>query len=173
MTLSLVACHNSPSSETTDNQAESLEATETTKPNEWQNNVVKQPLPTNLTLGSSYLSIYPTIYDFAQHKKRNLTAVINLRNLNGQDNVYLTKADYYDNQGKLIRSYLTQPIVIHSKETLEIMIDQTNQENRSGSSFIFDWQIQPNSHPPLFEALMTSTLSQQGISFTTQGIRIK
>ena len=57
-------------------------------------------------------------------------------------------------------------------ETVEIVIDQDDNEGGTGANFIFDWKIKPDTNEPLFEAVMISTYGQQGLSFTTTGIRL-
>ena len=53
-----------------------------------------------------------------------------------------------------------------------IYIDELDIEGGTGANFLFDWKIKPTSNEPLFEGVMISTSGQQGLSFTTQGIRI-
>jgi len=58
-------------------------------------------------------------------------------------------------------------------ETVEIVIDEKDQEGGTGANFLFDWSIKPNSHEPYFEGVMISTSGQQGLSFTTEGKRVE
>lgn len=58
-------------------------------------------------------------------------------------------------------------------ETIEIVIDEKDNEGGSGANFIFNWRANAQLTEPLFESVMISTYGQQGISFLTQGIRIK
>ncbi|MEX0363512.1 MAG: DUF3124 domain-containing protein, partial [Allomuricauda sp.] len=43
----------------------------------------------------------------------------------------------------------------------------------TGSNFIFEWKIPRNCPEPLIEGIMSSTMGQQGLSFTTQAKRIE
>ena len=52
------------------------------------------------------------------------------------------------------------------------MIDEIDREGGTGANFIFEWAIKRKSNEPIFESVMISTSGQQGLSFTTQGIRI-
>ena len=141
-------------------------------PINWENRAVKKSLPDSLVSGASYLSVYSEIYSETEHATINLTATISLRNINKKDTIYLDKAEYYNTHGQLIRSYFSKPIFISPMETVEIVIDEHDKEGGSGANFIFDWKIQTNTHEPFFECVMISTYGQQGLSFTTQGIRI-
>jgi hypothetical protein len=97
---------------------------------------------------------------------------VSLRNVSTTDAIYILKADYYNTKGDLIRSYFDSPIFIKPLETIEIVIDEKDSHGGSGANFIFDWATQKNSHEPVFEAVMISTSGQQGISFTTQGLKL-
>ncbi|WP_416441606.1 DUF3124 domain-containing protein [Leeuwenhoekiella sp. A16] len=127
----------------------------------------------SLEFGKSYLSIYSQIYSLSEHKTHNLTAMVSLRNTSDSDTIYILKAEYYDTHGKSIRKYFDKPIFLAPMETTEIIIDEIDISGGTGSNFMFDWKIPKNCSEPLFEAIMSSTMSQQGLSFTTQAVRVK
>jgi len=39
-------------------------------------------------------------------------------------------------------------------ETVEIIIEDRDMEGGSGANFVFDWAIENDKNPPLFEAVM-------------------
>jgi hypothetical protein len=122
---------------------------------------------------STYLSVYSHIYTVSQERISDLTATISMRNTSITDTLYIFKAEYFDTNGKSVRNYIVKPIFIAPMETAEIIIEQKDNAGGSGANFIFDWKIKPSASEPLFEAIMISTSGQQGLSFTTQGKRIK
>ncbi|MBT2160579.1 DUF3124 domain-containing protein [Zobellia barbeyronii] len=127
----------------------------------------------SLEYGKSYLSIYSQIYSMTEHKTHNLTAMASLRNTSDKDTVYLTKAEYFDTHGKAVRTYFDHPIYLAPMETTEIIIDEVDVEGGTGSNFIIEWKVPKGCPEPLFEGIMNSTMSQQGLSFTTQARRIE
>lgn len=126
----------------------------------------------SLQSGKTYLSIYSHIYSFSLEKSQNLTAMVSLRNVSDTGTIYISKADYYNTKGELIRHYFEKPIQLKPLETVEIVIDETDEQGGSGANFIFEWSAAPNTPEPLFEAVMTSLRGSQGLSFITQGRRI-
>ena len=126
----------------------------------------------SLQRGSTYLSVYSEIYSQTEHIKHPLTATISLRNTSHSDTVFVESADYYDTKGQRIRSYFSRPIYLSPMETVEIVIDQVDETGGSGANFLFQWQVKPGVPEPLFEGVMISTSGQQGLSFTTRGVRI-
>ena len=139
----------------------------------WSNRTANLNTKDSLEFGKSYLSIYSQIYSISEHKRHNLTAMISLRNTSDLDTIYILKAEYYDTHGKSVRKYFNQPIYLAPLETTEIIIDESDIIGGTGSNFIFEWKVPINCSEPLFEGIMNSTMGQQGLSFTTQGIRIK
>ena len=125
----------------------------------------------SLNYGSSYLAVYSEIYSVTEHRTINLTATVSLRNISSTDTIFITKSDYFNTEGNLIRSYLKEPVFLKPLETIEIVIDEKDIHGGSGANFIFEWAHPTNSHEPVFDAVMISTSGQQGISFTTQGIK--
>ncbi|MEL4308689.1 DUF3124 domain-containing protein [Joostella sp. CR20] len=140
---------------------------------EWSNREVKSFEHDSLIDGQSYLSIYSQIYSYTKHGKHDLTTTVSLRNISTQDTIYITKADYFNDHGALIRSYTKKPIYIAPLETIEIVIAKDDNHGGSGANFIFDWKTKKQTPAPFFEAVMISTAGQQGLSFTTQGVRTK
>lgn len=135
----------------------------------WDERAINLDLNREYKTGSSYLSVYSEIYDLTEETTHLLTATVSMRNTNTIDSLFVTRADYYNTEGKLIRSYLTQPIFLGPLETVEIVIHRRDTSGGSGGNFIFDWAININTHEPLFEAVMIWTTGNQGISFATRG----
>ena len=96
-----------------------------------------------------------------------------MRNTSLRDTVYIDNAEYFDTKGKSIRTYFDKTIYIAPMETVEIVIDEIDREGGTGGNFLFNWKTNYASNEPLFEGVMISTSGQQGLSFTTQGHRVK
>ncbi len=125
-----------------------------------------------LHTGSTYLAVYSEIYEHSEHRTYGLTVTVSLRNISTTDSVFIKRADYYNTNGDLIRTYFDYPIFIKPMETVEIVINEIDKHGGTGGNFMFDWATPKASLEPFFEAVMISTTGQQGISFTTQGIKI-
>tara|TARA_R110002073_G_scaffold4213_1_gene27929 strand:+ start:69077 stop:69538 length:462 start_codon:yes stop_codon:yes gene_type:complete len=142
-------------------------------PVNWEKRTIDISQKDSLEFGRTYLSSYSQIYSMSEHRTHNLTAMASLRNTSMSDTIYVLKATYHDTAGKLVRTYFEKPIYLLPLETVEIIIDEIDTEGGTGSNFIFDWKIPKSASEPLFEGVMSSTMGQQGLSFTTQGKRIE
>ncbi|QOD60812.1 DUF3124 domain-containing protein [Polaribacter haliotis] len=139
----------------------------------WSKRTVNITSKDSLEFGKSYLSIYSQIYSNTEHRTHNLTSMLSMRNTSELDTIYLLRAEYYDTHGKSVRKYFDSPIYLAPMETTEIIIDELDISGGTGSNFIIEWKIPKNCPEPLFEGIMTSTMGQQGLSFTTHAKRIK
>lgn len=142
-------------------------------PENWSKRRVALPTTDSLVHGKSYLSIYSQIYSSSERKTHNLTAMVSLRNVSEKDTVFLLKAEYFDTHGTSVRTYFDHPIYLAPLETTEIIIDEIDVEGGTGSNFIIEWKTPEECPEPLFEGIMSSTVGQQGLSFTTQSKRIQ
>lgn len=141
-------------------------------PENWKKRTISNKLSDSLVSGTTYLSVYSQIYGMTEHRTHDLTATISMRNTNRKDTVFIRKAEYFNTKGNLIRSYFSRPIFLGPMETVEIVIDEIDQEGGTGANFLFEWKIKQTSNEPFFEGIMISTSGQQGLSFTTHGIRV-
>jgi len=144
-----------------------------TNPVNWDKRRVKTALPDALQQGSTFLSIYSQIHVRNENEVSNLTATVSLHNPNRDLDLYIDKAVYYDTQGNPIRTYFDKTIRVKPMETVQIIIDDKDNQGGTGANFMFDWQKAPHQSEPIFEAIMITTYGQQGISFVTEGKRIK
>jgi hypothetical protein len=146
---------------------------ESLDPIDWSDKTTTLPEQDSLSYGKTYLSVYSQIYSYTQHTSLDLTATVSIRNTSEIDTIYLLRADYFDTHGNPIYSYVKNPIALNKTETLEIVIAESDKTGGTGANFIFDWAKKPATSEPIFEAVMISAYGQQGLSFTTQGKRVK
>ncbi|MCK3685753.1 DUF3124 domain-containing protein [Maribellus sp. YY47] len=130
------------------------------------------PIPDSLEHGKTYLPIYSHIYHVHERRTYDLTVTVSIRNVSPADTVFILRGDYYNTKGDKIREYIKAPIYVLPMETVEIVIAEADREGGSGANFVFDWAAQDKKNPPLIEAVMISTYGEQGVSFSSRGVRI-
>lgn len=139
---------------------------------DWESKHYKKHLSDTLENGTTYLSVYSSIYSLNEDQTHNLTATVSIRNTSDSDSIFLTKASYFNTKGDLIRDYVDFPVLVLPLETIEIIIASKDDSGGTGANFIFDWKKKSTTSAPIFEGIMISTSGSQGISFTTSGKRI-
>ncbi|MGC1515714.1 MAG: DUF3124 domain-containing protein, partial [Maribacter sp.] len=118
-----------------------------------------------------YVPIYSDIYNQTRDSRTLLTATLSIRNTSIRDSLFVSKIDYYNTQGDLVRSYIDAPIYLKPMESIDYVIEQQDTSGGSGANFLIDWYAKKQLNP-LFQAVMVGGLGAQAFSFTTEGIEV-
>ncbi len=116
-----------------------------------------------------YVPVYSHIYYGDYERKLMLTGILSIRNTDPDQAITVTKADYYDSDGKLIRSYVTSPVTLKPLASTRIVVKESDTAGGSGANFLVHWQAKTPVNEPIMEGVMIGTAGQQGISFTSRG----
>ncbi|MGO4919013.1 DUF3124 domain-containing protein [Maribacter spongiicola] len=118
-----------------------------------------------------YVPIYSDIYNQTRDTRTLLTATLSIRNTSLKDSLFVSKIDYYNTEGDLVRSYIDSPIYLTPMESIDYVIEQQDTSGGSGANFLIDWYSKKQLNP-LFQAVMVGGLGAQAFSFTTEGLEI-
>ena len=120
-----------------------------------------------------YVPVYSHVYYGDHERKILLTGIVSIRNTDAVHAITVVKADYYDSDGKIIKSYLPQPITLKPMASTRFVVKESDTRGGSGANFLVKWQAETEVNEPLLEGVMIGTAGQQGISFTSRGKVIK
>ena len=120
-----------------------------------------------------YVPVYSHIYHQDEKKVFDLAATLSLRNTDLNQAIVITSVGYYDENGKLVRNYLENPIEIAALSSTDFFVNTTDTSGGSGAKFIVEWVAQTKVTEPMIEAIMIGSGYQQGISFVSPGRVIK
>jgi hypothetical protein len=120
-----------------------------------------------------YVPIYSHIYVRDKSRVINLAATLSIRNTDSQNPIHITSARYYDTHGALVRDYVNGPIRLAPMASTDFVVAQDDTSGGVGANFIVEWGAGAEVTPPVVEAVMISTASQQGISFVSAGRVLK
>jgi len=82
-----------------------------------------------------------------------LSALISIRNTSLKTPITITSARYYNTDGKLLKEYLTKPVVIGTMGTLELFVERKESDGGSGANFVIQWSSSAPTNPPIVEAV--------------------
>ncbi len=116
-----------------------------------------------------YVPIYSEIYDFNPNRAFQLTATLSLRNTDLSNSIVIETVDYYNSEGKKLKAYLTDPIQLDPLASTEVVVAKDDKVGGVGANFIVEWRAANEVSDPVVEAVMVSTISQQGMSFVSSG----
>lgn len=119
-----------------------------------------------------YVPVYSDIYSGSRNMKYDLTATLSIRNTSLTDSLFLEQIDYYDNDGRLVRSYVEGVLLLKPMQSVQYVIEKDDQEGGTGANFIVGWGANHAHLNPVMQGVMISTEGQQGISFLTEGVSI-
>lgn len=116
-----------------------------------------------------YVPAYSHIYVGNRAKPFPLTVTLSIRNVDPARVVTVEQADYYETQGKLLKKFVEDPVVMRPLESVRFIIPQNDGSGGSGANFIVRWSAPAPVNPPIVESIMIGTQTQQGVSFTSRG----
>ncbi|MGB1207334.1 MAG: DUF3124 domain-containing protein [Chitinophagales bacterium] len=116
-----------------------------------------------------YVPIYSDIYIDVANQKSLLAATLSIRNTSFKDSLFVSKIDYFDSAGSLVRSYITKPIGIAPMGTVNYVIEKNDDTGGSGANFIVALNAKSKNVRPLIQAIMIGEHANKGFSFSTDG----
>lgn len=120
-----------------------------------------------------YVPVYSHIYSGDREHPFYLAVTVSIRNTDPENAMTVSKADYYDSNGALLKHYVENPIRLKPLETIRYVIRERDKAGGSGANFIIEWEADRKINSPIIESVMIGTQIQQGISFTSRGRVIK
>ena len=137
------------------------------------------PLPLYADEGSGlsygqtiYVPAYSHIYFGNREKPFLLTVTLSIRNIDPKNQIKINTVDYYETQGRLLENHIDKPVTLNPLESTRFIVPEKDKTGGSGANFIVKWKSDKAVNPPVVEAIMISTKSSQGVSFTSRGREI-
>ena len=120
-----------------------------------------------------YVPVYSHIYHQDSDREFDLTATLSIRNTDAQNSIVVSVIDYYDSNGRLLRSYVEDPVTLGSLSSRAYVVAERDKAGGVGANFIVGWSGPDELDPPIIEAVMVGTANTQGISFISSGQEIQ
>jgi hypothetical protein len=116
-----------------------------------------------------YVPAYSHIYIGDRETPFLLTVTLSIRNTDPNHQIKITRVDYLESQGKLLKKYLDKIVTLKPLESVRYVVPESDKSGGSGANFMVEWNSDKFVNPPIVESIMIGTQSQQGISFTSRG----
>lgn len=121
-----------------------------------------------------YVPIYSNIYVTSNDQKSLLAATLSIRNTSDADSLFISKIDYFDTEGHLVRNFINNPISLNPMATVSYVIEKDDDTGGSGANFIVELSAMNKDVKPIIQAIMIGGNSgNQGFAFSTDGYSIK
>lgn len=116
-----------------------------------------------------YIPAYSHIYHGNKETPLLLSVTLSIRNIDSTNSITVTKVDYHETAGALVKQYISKPLVLGPLGSERFIVPQRDNTGGSGANFIVSWTSETAANPPIVETVMIGTQSQLGISFTSRG----
>lgn len=120
-----------------------------------------------------YVPIYSDIYIDEQNPKNLLAATLSIRNTSYDDSLFISKIQYFNTHGDLVRNFIEKPISLPPMATVNHVIEKEDDTGGSGANFIVALNAKSSNVKPLIQAIMIGQYSNKGFAFSTDGYSIK
>lgn len=144
---------------------------ETTGTDELEALEVKQPLDKSDSeyYETFYVPIYSDIYLDETNQNALLAATLSIRNTSSTDSIFISKIDYFNTNGDLVRNYINNQISLKPMATVNYVIERDDISGGSGANFIVKIRSKNANIKPLVQAVMIGQNGNKGFAFSTDG----
>ncbi len=133
---------------------------------------IEERLRSSADTGTVYVPAYSHVYSDGG-KPFLLEVTLHVRNTDPKASLTLTRADYYDTEGKLLRRYITTPRELTPFQSDSFVVEKTDYEGGSGANFIVEWSAEGPISKPVIEAAMIGVDPNYQISFVRNGVPVE
>jgi hypothetical protein len=143
---------------------------------QFKDSLTAMPDPNELsTKGTIYIPTYSRVYGAAAGSKKliELSTTLRIDNTSNTKPLVIERIEYYETSGKLVQSYLSEPLALRPFGTIEIVIPAEDMSGGVAANFIVEWAGAGPMAEPLVEAVMIGSQGDTSYSFVSPGRPIR
>jgi len=127
------------------------------------------------TKGTIYVPTYSRVYGAGSgtSKQISLSTTLRIDNTSSTKPLVIERIEYFETSGKLVQSYLKEPLALRPFGTIEIVIPAEDDRGGVAANFIVDWAAAGPMAEPLVEAVMIGSQDNTSYSFVSPGRPIR
>lgn len=120
-----------------------------------------------------YVSAYSNVFSGPRKNPFQLATMLSVRNVDTTAAIRINSIDYYDNDGRLLRRYLSAPLGLGPLGSHHLYLEENDTKGGFGANFIVRWTSDKPVNAPIIECIMIGAAGGQGISFVSPGQEIR
>jgi len=120
-----------------------------------------------------YVPVYSHVYTGDRALPFNLAATLGIRNTDPAGTVTVTRVDYHDSNGRLVKRFLAGPVTLPPQGSTSFYLKERDTSGGFGAHFIVVWEASREVNEPIVESVMIGARSGQGISFVSPAREIR
>lgn len=98
-----------------------------------------------------------------------LETTLSIRNTDPEHSILLNSVDYYDTEGKQVKTFLDKAAKLGPLQTTAFLVEKQDNRGGSGANFIVTWSAKQPVYEPIVEAVMVGAPNNLPISFISHG----
>lgn len=119
-----------------------------------------------------YVPVYSHIYvSDENYVKMGIT--LSIRNTDLAQDLYIKAIDYYNTEGKLVKTYISQPHILKAMSSVDFIVDLDDMSGGNGAKFLVKFASKKQTPIPVIQAIMIHSVGNNNFSFVTDGYLIK
>jgi hypothetical protein len=139
---------------------------------QFKESITDAPDPGELTTkGTIYVPTYSRVY--GAKRLIELSTTLRIDNTSSTKALVIERIEYYETAGKLVQSYLKEPLALRPFGTIEIVIPAEDDRGGVAANFIVEWAGAGPMAEPLVEAVMIGSQGDTSYSFVSPGRPIR
>ena len=125
--------------------------------------------------GTIYVPAYSRVYGASTgtNKLIEFSTTLRIDNTSSTKPLVIERIEYYDTAGKLVQSYLKEPVAVRPFGTIEVVIPAEDTRGGAASNFLVTWAGSGPIAEPLVEAVMIGSQDNTSYSFVSAGRPIR
>ncbi len=124
-----------------------------------------------------YVPVYSNIIirkrAILKHKEANvhfnLSVNVSVHNTDPHTSITLTRGDYYDTEGNMLKQFVTEPIVVKPMASTFFFVEQRDTKGGPGANFIISWHADRLVNEPIVEGVTFGASGNHTASFISEG----
>jgi hypothetical protein len=140
---------------------------------DFANSLTALPTETLSVTGSFYVPVYSSVSMSQGRSRADFSATLSIHNASETRPLVLRRIAYFDTAGKIVQSYLKEPVALKPFSTVEVFIAAADVRGGTGANFVVDWAATGEIAEPVVEALMFGQLGSGHYAFISQGRPIR
>jgi hypothetical protein len=139
---------------------------------QFKDSITEMPDPGALsTRGTIYVPAYSRVYGATSGAKKliELSTTLRIDNTSSNKPLVIERIEYYETSGKLVQSYLSEPLALRPFSAIEIVIPAEDDRGGMAANFIVTWAGEGPIAEPLVEAVMIGSQDNTSYSFVSPG----
>ena len=116
-----------------------------------------------------YVPTYSNIFVGEREIPWQLSALLSIHNTDQAQPITITRVDYYDSDGKLVRKHLEKSQKINPMGSIKFYVKASDTAGGWGANFLVEWKSEKEVNQPIIESLMTGLRGNHSVSFISQG----